>query len=222
MPTLATRGTGAAAFSFVGAGLGLLAALPVLAIGRQQPLLAGALATALLALLTGALHLDGLADTLDGLAAVSPRAAARARKDPRVGPAGAAGLILVLLVETVSIAALARIPQAAAWALVVAGAASRGTTAASAPWMPRDTTGFGAWFARGTSRPEAVVAAITATGIAVLSPAPGKVAGAAGALVGIGTLILLGRRFGVVSGDVFGASIELSFAAVLVTEVLAS
>jgi adenosylcobinamide-GDP ribazoletransferase len=174
-----------------------------------------------LAVSTGALHVDGLADTLDGLAAGNPEAAARARKDPRVGPVGAAGLMLVLIVDIVSIAALARSPTVAAWALVVAGAVSRGAVAASAPWVPHGPNGFGAWFARTTGRKAALIAAVSAIGIALVGPGPGKAGLAAGGLVGTGTLLLLGHRLGLVGGDAFGAAVELSFAAALATEALA-
>ncbi len=50
-----------------------------------------------LALVTGALHLDGLADTLDGMAAgKSAEERLRIMRDQRVGTFGAVGLILIL------------------------------------------------------------------------------------------------------------------------------
>ena len=65
-----------------------------LAVGDLVPTVAAILAMAMLAVLSGGLHLDGLADTFDALVAAGPDAAERARKDPAVGAAGATTLIL--------------------------------------------------------------------------------------------------------------------------------
>ena len=59
--------------------------------------LADGLIVMLLVLLTGALHLDGLADTCDGLAAgKTPEERLMIMKDHRVGTFGVVGLILIL------------------------------------------------------------------------------------------------------------------------------
>jgi adenosylcobinamide-GDP ribazoletransferase len=61
-------GRGAALFPLVGAGIG--AAVGLVAVGLDAvlpPFLAAALAVAVEALLTGAIHLDALADTADAL-----------------------------------------------------------------------------------------------------------------------------------------------------------
>ena len=60
---------GAAAFALVGAGIGLVASLPVLVVGAPAPLLGAALAVGLIAVASGGLHLDGVADTIDALGA---------------------------------------------------------------------------------------------------------------------------------------------------------
>jgi adenosylcobinamide-GDP ribazoletransferase len=222
MPAFRDWGTGAAAFGLVGAALGLVAALPVLALGGRLPLLAAVLAVGVLALASGGLHLDGLADTFDALAAVNPEAGERALKDPRIGPAGASALILVLALDIVCIAGLARAPAAAAWALVLAVSVSRGLAAVAAPWVPRAERGFGAWFTRKTPRWAALVAAVIPLVIAVAAGINGVISLAAASLIGVLTLVLFARRFGAVSGDAFGAAIELSFAAALVAAVVTS
>jgi len=79
--------TGAAAFGLVGAALGLAAAVPVLVSGAAHPLPAAILSVGVVALIEDGLHLDGLADTFDALAAPAGRAE-RARTDPRAGTAG--------------------------------------------------------------------------------------------------------------------------------------
>ncbi len=77
-----------------------------------------------LVILTGALHLDGLADTLDGLAAgKAPEERLRIMKDHRVGTFGAVGLILVLGLKFLALHSL--LTQDVGKALLVALTLSR-------------------------------------------------------------------------------------------------
>jgi adenosylcobinamide-GDP ribazoletransferase len=65
------------------------------------PLLAAVLSTAATILLTGGLHEDGLADTVDGLSSSRQREAVlQTMKDPRIGSFGALALMLALLAKT--------------------------------------------------------------------------------------------------------------------------
>ena len=69
--------------------------------------LCDALLITLLALITGALHLDGLADVCDGLAARGGRERFLAvMKDSQVGAVGAVGLVLGLLLKWQALAAV--------------------------------------------------------------------------------------------------------------------
>ncbi len=100
----------------VGLGLGALAAA-VVNLGRHgwSPLLTATLAVALLAIATRGLHLDGLADTADGLGSGRPAADALAlMRRGDIGPFGVVTLILVLLLQ---VGATAEAPW---WALLVA------------------------------------------------------------------------------------------------------
>jgi adenosylcobinamide-GDP ribazoletransferase len=216
-----TARTGSAAFALVGAGLGLLAATPIVAFGHAHQPLAAVVAIGLLTLVTGALHLDGLADTADALAASDPTTAERARRDPAVGAAGAAAVVLVLMLDAAALAAV-RSPNAAS-AVVVAGAVSRAIPALAAPWVPRPDHGFGAWFAAASGRGGAAAVVLTSLALALLlpgtSPKFGVLAGLIGGLV---VLVVLVRRFGVASGDTFGAAIEVAFAASLFAQAVAS
>lgn len=73
----------------------------------------GLLATLWLALATGGLHLDGLADTADGL--YGRRSAARALEIMKDSHVGAMGVVAIALTLPVKAAAMARLAEAGAW-----------------------------------------------------------------------------------------------------------
>ncbi|HEY1616261.1 MAG TPA: adenosylcobinamide-GDP ribazoletransferase, partial [Streptosporangiaceae bacterium] len=74
--------------------------------GHTGPVLAAALATAFLAVATGGLHLDGLADLADGLGSRRPAdAALEIMKRSDTGPMGVAALVLTLLIQVTALAA---------------------------------------------------------------------------------------------------------------------
>ncbi|KRD30265.1 cobalamin synthase [Lysobacter sp. Root916] len=109
-------------YPWVGAIVGGLLCLLAWALQSAPPLLAAALILLVWVSLTGALHLDGLADSADAWIGGMGASAAERRertltimKDPRSGPAGVVALVLVLLLK---FAALASLP-APAWAAVL-------------------------------------------------------------------------------------------------------
>jgi adenosylcobinamide-GDP ribazoletransferase len=229
---------GAWAFGLVGAVLGLAAAAPLLLFA---PLPGAVLALAILAVASGALHLDGLADTADALAAPTLEAAERARKDPRIGAAGVVAIVLVLGLDAAALAQVAgRSTGIAAAALVAITSASRAaaTVAPFAAGVVRP--GFGRWFADRTTPRDAAFAVASAIGVAmvaavfadltahVAASSQARVAlspaiGCAVALVvgGVGAAIV-GRLRDGLDGDGCGAIIELSLAAgLLAASVLA-
>src|SRR5258705_1891264 len=120
---LAGDRTGAAAFGLVGAAIGLIAALPLALIGQVHPGPAAISSLAILAILSGGLHLDGLADTADALAAPAG-AAERARVDPRAGSAGVVAVVLLLLLDAALLGELATAGRRAAAAALITPAAS--------------------------------------------------------------------------------------------------
>ncbi|MDQ1288808.1 MAG: adenosylcobinamide-GDP ribazoletransferase, partial [Actinomycetota bacterium] len=86
---------------------GLAAAAVALVAGAvgASPFLAAALALGTVALATRGLHLDGLADTADGLTAAYDRVRAlEVMRKGNTGPAGAGALVLVLLVQVTALA----------------------------------------------------------------------------------------------------------------------
>lgn len=107
----------------VGIGVGLVGAAVLALAGAGLPRPAAAvLSVAATLLLTGALHEDGLADTLDGLLGGATREdALRIMRDSRLGTFGAAGLAVALGLK---VAALSALP-AAGPALVAGHAGSR-------------------------------------------------------------------------------------------------
>ncbi|WP_306183931.1 adenosylcobinamide-GDP ribazoletransferase [Streptomyces sp. MK5] len=184
------------------------------------PLLAAVATAAVPAVLTRGLHLDGLADTADGLGSGKPAEdALRIMKQSDIGPFGVITLVLVLLAQTAALAraygdswahgALAAVVAATAARLALTLAARRGVPAAR-------PEGLGAAVAGVVPVARALGAALVVTGAA----------GAAGAGLGTRTALLAAgaviaallaaelllrhctRRFGGVTGDVFGALAE--------------
>lgn len=187
------------------------------------PLVTGLLVVALLALGTRAFHLDGLADTADGLTSSYDRERTLAvMRSGDVGPAGAAALVVVLGLQAAGVAALA----ASDGALLVGAAVllSRGTLAVACarPVPAGDGSGLGATVAGTVPTAVAGVAALAWSGVLVGSGLLVDVAwwrtglAALAALAVVGVLLLRARRrVGGVTGDVLGAGVELSLATAL-------
>ncbi|HUP99558.1 MAG TPA: adenosylcobinamide-GDP ribazoletransferase [Aeromicrobium sp.] len=203
-------------------GLAVAATLWLTHLLGVDPLASGLLAVGVLALGSRALHLDGLADTADGLTSSYDRERSLAvMKSGVVGPAGVAALIVVLGIQVVGFAGLSDEPLAAG-ALVLASRAAlaltcmRGVPAAAGE-------GLRSAFAGSVSWPLALLrwlsaAAIAGVVLAVLGmPWQSAIVGFAIATVLVGLLIHRAiTRLGGVTGDVFGAAIELTLATLLV------
>jgi adenosylcobinamide-GDP ribazoletransferase len=206
-------------FPAVGAALGALLAAAGLALSRALPLpLAAVLVVALGTAATGALHLDGLADTADGLGGGrDAEHALRIMRDHAVGTYGAAALALALLVKAAAIAALLGRPGAAAW-LPVAGALSRWVIVPVARFAPSARPdGLGASVAAHVGPLEVVGATVLALGLTIgLTGVRGVAAWATVAVAGAALAEVCRRRIGGMTGDTLGATGELAEALVLV------
>jgi len=214
-----------------GVGAGVMVAVGSLNATGPGRLLGAALAVAAVAVLTGGLHLDGLADTADGLGSRRPAADALAimrRSD--VGPMGVAALVLVLLVQVAAVAAVPRLPLAAA-AMVLAEVTGRVSVVIATSSPAARPGGFGALVAGRTTAAEraltvgALACAVAAAGLTVgglALVARGLAATLAGLLAGWLVQRTARRRLGGMTGDVFGAIIQLSAATVLLVAALAS
>ena len=111
-------GRAAAWFPVVGLALGLLLVGVDGVTGRLfPPLLSAVLTVTAWKVLTGGLHLDGLADCLDGLAGRDREHRLAIMRDSRIGTFGAAGLVLFLVLE---VAVVADLPPPERWRVLLA------------------------------------------------------------------------------------------------------
>jgi adenosylcobinamide-GDP ribazoletransferase len=208
---------GAPLFPLVGAGVGAAGAgVALLLAPPLSPYLAAAIAVAFTVALTGAFHLDGLADTLDATGAATRERSLEIMRDSRIGTYGAAGVALALVIRIAAVAQLLGGGVLGAW--IAAGAVARAasvTLAAAQPYAREAggtggvlTGAHGAWGAPVGSA--IALAALRLDGLLV--------AGAAG-LVTLLLGIVFRRWLGGVTGDTLGATSE---AAELVALVVAA
>jgi adenosylcobinamide-GDP ribazoletransferase len=213
---LEALGRGAPWFPVVGLGLGLFLALLARVTGAIfPPLLAALLTVTAWKLLTGGLHLDGLADCLDGLVGRDAEHRLAIMRDSRIGAFGAIGLILFLMLE---LTAVAELGATARWqALVAAPTIARATPPLLARlFRAARSGGHGAAFGAGLARSAAPVALAVALLVAVASLGwAGVVALAAALAASVALARFLAARLGGITGDVLGAAIETSELAVL-------
>ena len=199
-------------FPVVGLGIGgAVAAVNWAARLAIPDLPAAALALAAGVVLTGALHLDGLADTFDGLlGGKEPERRLEIMKDPSIGVFGVAAVALVLIAKWGGISSL---PDANGWvAIALAAMAGRfAAVAAMAAFRYKDGEGLGTPF-QGAGRISYVTAAVLAVALAVVLAGPlGLAALACAAAIGLAVSAFAARRLGGgVTGDVYGAAIELA------------
>jgi len=201
---------GAALFPVVGAGLGALAgALAAGLDARLSALLAAALAVSLDALLTGAIHLDGLADTADGLGAPTRERALEVMREPAIGSFGATALGLDLVVKTAAVAAVLAGPDPVL-VLVAAFAAGRAAPLAPALAFPyaRAEGGTGLVLAGRRAWPAVGLVLGAAIPVAALGLRGGWVV--LGGALAVLAVVPVARRLGGVTGDVLGATVELA------------
>lgn len=190
-------------------------------------LLAAALAVSVLAWLTRALHLDGLADTADALGSGRPASQALdiARRSD-IGPFGVVTLVLVLLLQVIALGDLLD-RGAGAGAVVIAVVTGRAAMAISCtPAFPAARPdGLGATVAGSVPT---WAAWLTALGWTLLfAGAVGRAHGSEAALstalsiaigvaVGVVLSVIARRRLGGITGDTLGAAGELAATGVLV------
>jgi len=217
-PSADALGRAAPWFPVVGLGLGVVLVVTERVTEVLFPLLlAGLLTVTVWKLLTGGLHLDGLADCLDGLGGRDAEHRLAIMRDSRIGAFGALGLILLLLLEIAAVTELP--PSVRGHALLVAPVVARATPPLLARLFPAaKSEGLGAAFGAGVG-PLAVPIALSVALVVAIVTLRGV--GIVVLVVSVVSALVLTRFFAArvsgITGDVLGAAIEIAELAGLLT-----
>jgi adenosylcobinamide-GDP ribazoletransferase len=211
-------------FPLIGLGVGALMLGGWLLAAPLGAGTAAALVVALGVLVTGALHEDGLADTADALGGAADRERAlEILKDPRVGAFGTVAIVLSILLRVTLLATVGPLAPVAillgqcvsrappVWQLAILPYVSLPATAKSTAF----TRAAGPQAAVATLWPTALLLALLEVDVLEVADAVGVVAVALGA--GATTGAWFHRRLGGVTGDLLGATQQVTEIAVLMT-----
>jgi adenosylcobinamide-GDP ribazoletransferase len=203
---------GSGYFSLVGFLLGLIICLLPWIFGTIfPPLVLAALVVIALVALTGGLHLDGLMDTFDGVfGRADPDRKLEIMRDSRVGSFGVLGALCVLLLKfalfaslgaSLMIPALLIVPAVARWAMILAALL----------FPSARITGLGAAFRQTVTIPRVVLAAlISLLAALVFGQLVGLVVWIGASVVAVAISAWISRLLGGLTGDVYGAIIEIT------------
>lgn len=194
------------------------------------PLACAALALVLTTLMSRAMHLDGLADTADGLTSGYDRERSlEVMRRGDTGPAGAAAVVLSLLLQFACLATLFATSTGGAVAAVALVASRLAPAVACRTGMPAARPGgLGATVAGSVSGVRLGGAIVLILGLAVLAglgtPRPYAATLAAVTAVAAAWLVTLRARarLGGITGDTIGAAIEVALSAALLVGALAT
>ena len=220
MPPLGqTRGANASwAYPLVGLAVGLAAAVTTLLTGGLPAELTAGIALATMIVITGAMHEDGLADSADGLwGGRTPEQRLAIMADSRVGAYGVIALVFSIGLRWSALAAIAT--DGTLWASLIAAAVlSRTSMVALMHMVPNAReTGLSSTIGRpGRDTTLVAIAIAAAIGFAALGFALIPVAIALGATT-LAVAAISRARIGGQSGDIIGATQQISEVAILVT-----
>ena len=209
-------------FPLVGAALGaaLIGAASLLQ-GRPGHLAAGPTAVvlvALLAALTGGLHLDGLADTFDawGGGRGDRTRMLEIMRDSRIGAHGAAALCLLLVGKVFALREL--LARGALFPIFAAPVFARfAVVPLLILFRYARPAGLGSPFGRETRAGYALAAALLPIGLCVWAGSRAVIPAAAALATALACGWALDRRLGGLTGDVYGAALELAELAFLIS-----
>jgi adenosylcobinamide-GDP ribazoletransferase len=193
------------------------------------PLVAAALTLVALTLANRAMHLDGLADTTDGLSASYDRdKALEVMRRGNIGPSGVAAVTLVLLVDVGALASLLTTVRGITLVCLSLLASRHLLSWACAAGVPAARPeGLGATVAGTVHQAVAALGLLLLVGLSAVASHWATVSWWTGPVV-VGSAVLGGavvlhrtvQRFGGITGDVLGAVIEVSFASALAASAL--
>ena len=207
-----TLGNSTAYFPLVGILIGILLAICNEALGLFLPIqVVCVLVIALLVILTGAIHLDGFIDTLDGLAGGRGKdKVLEIMKDSRIGAIGVVGVIVLLMIKYVS---LVSTPRGFLWKAImlmpVAGRWSIAQLCYSSKYARENGTAK-PFVSPGSKKRGIFAAALTLAVLAVFLGWRGVAIGVLLSLFTHGFKAFFHRKLGGVTGDVLGAANELN------------
>ena len=213
-----------APLALVVASLGWLAGL-----GRWPDSVAGLVVVAALAVGSRALHLDGLADTVDGFGSGRDRERALAvMRRGDIGPMGVVALVITLGLQAAAAGELTVTWRTAALLAVVICVSRTALVLACRAGVPAARAdGLGAAVAGTVPVSAAVVLSVLGVmGVATAGGLAGSrwwAAGAGAALALLAVLLLVRqatRTFGGVTGDVLGAGVEVALTVMLLGALL--
>jgi adenosylcobinamide-GDP ribazoletransferase len=202
------------AFPLAGAAIGAaLAAVWWLIDGNFPASVSAVLIVGLWAVLSGGLHMDGWTDCWDALAAtVPPQRRHEILKDPRLGTFGALGLFLLVAAKASALVG----PAGAAGVLIIAPMVGRASMVLAAGNARHSGDGMAAAFITGVETATTTRAALIGFAPTVLLGWRGILAAAAAWLAMLWFRRFAEARLGGVNGDVLGAVCELSEAVFLI------
>jgi adenosylcobinamide-GDP ribazoletransferase len=202
----------AVAFPLVGLTVGAAAGLVRVAADPVGPLFAVVAALAVVPLITGAFHEDGLADSADGLGPLDRDRRLEAMRDSRLGTFGVLALVFSVLARVALLAPLG--VRNCVLALIAGHVLGRWSTLPLA-WrsQPTQPDGLGTFLLKPrkveVAWGSAVAFAVAAPALVAVHPTAVPVAIAVALIVTLATAELWKRAFGGVTGDTYGATNQL-------------
>jgi adenosylcobinamide-GDP ribazoletransferase len=179
------------------------------------PLIVGVLTLLVWIILTGGLHLDGLADCCEGMFVSVPLTRRlEIMKDPHLGAFGVIGLLLVLFCKA---AALSVMTPSSGLGILLAATISRWLILPASLIPLAHPGGMGEDFALGLKRKMIWLTSAIPLGIAIFAGVRGVLALLAASLTGAFIIRLAYKRLGGISGDVFGMLVEVTETVVLLS-----